>query len=141
MNTEIMALIKDIQDRVREVAYMMWESAGRQHGMAMNYWLAAERDVIETMQSAAERMIPADPPSEGDAAASPASAPPAQKPAPRLETPVAKAAPVAPPPQAKQAAPAKAAASKVDPPSEKEPVKPAAKAPPKKPAARVKPKT
>ena len=53
-----MALVKDIQDRVREVAYLMWESAGRQHGMAMEYWLAAERDVISTMQSAAERMMP-----------------------------------------------------------------------------------
>ncbi len=58
MNTDILALVKDIQDRVREVAYLMWESAGRQHGMALEYWLAAERDVISTMQSAAERMMP-----------------------------------------------------------------------------------
>lgn len=56
-----MALVKDIQDRVREVAYLMWESAGRQHGMAMEYWLAAERDVISTMQSATERMMPGQP--------------------------------------------------------------------------------
>ena len=58
MNTDIMALVKDIQDRVRELAYLMWESAGRQHGMAMEYWLAAEREVISTMQSATERMMP-----------------------------------------------------------------------------------
>lgn len=58
MNTDIMALVKDIQDRVRELAYLMWESAGRQHGMAMEYWLAAEREVITTMQSATERMMP-----------------------------------------------------------------------------------
>lgn len=58
MNTDITALVKDIQDRVREVAYLMWESAGRHHGMAMEYWLAAEREVISTMQSAAERMMP-----------------------------------------------------------------------------------
>lgn len=58
MNTDITALVKDIQDRVSEVAYMMWESAGRHHGMAMEYWLAAEREVISTMQAAAERMMP-----------------------------------------------------------------------------------
>jgi hypothetical protein len=58
VNMDITALVKDIQDRVREVAYLMWESAGRQHGMAMEYWLTAEREVISTMQSAAERMMP-----------------------------------------------------------------------------------
>jgi hypothetical protein len=58
VNTDILALMKDIQDRVREVAYLMWESAGRQHGMAMEYWLAAERDVVSTMQAATERMMP-----------------------------------------------------------------------------------
>lgn len=132
MNTEIMALVKDIQDRVRQVAYMMWESAGRQHGMAMNYWLAAERDVIETMQAAAERMIPADPPGEDVPAAATASAPPPRQ----LEKPAAKATP-----PAKMAAPKKAAAKTADAPAAKEPAKPAAKATPRKPAASAKPKT
>lgn len=58
MNTDILALVKDIQDRVREVAYLMWESAGRQHGMALEYWLSAEREVITTMQVASDRMMP-----------------------------------------------------------------------------------
>lgn len=49
---------KDIQDRIREVAYMMWESAGRQYGMAMEYWLEAEREVLKTTKSATEKMIP-----------------------------------------------------------------------------------
>ncbi len=64
-----MALVKDIQDRVREVAYLMWESAGRQHGMAMEYWLSAEREVITTMQSAAERMMPGQAEGAGEAMA------------------------------------------------------------------------
>ncbi|MDZ3838326.1 MAG: DUF2934 domain-containing protein, partial [Rhodospirillales bacterium] len=59
VNTDILALVKDIQDRVREVAYLMWESAGRQHGMALEYWLSAEREVITTMQAASDRMMPA----------------------------------------------------------------------------------
>ncbi len=49
---------QEMQDRIREVAYMMWESAGRQYGMAMEYWLAAEREVLKATQSAAERMMP-----------------------------------------------------------------------------------
>lgn len=68
VNTDILALVKDIQDRVSEVAYLMWESAGRQHGMALEYWLAAEREVISTMQSAAERMMPAQAPGAEEAA-------------------------------------------------------------------------
>lgn len=63
-----MALVKDIQDRVREVAYLMWESAGRHHGMALEYWLAAEREVITTMQTAAERMMPGQVRAAGEAA-------------------------------------------------------------------------
>ncbi|MGZ9032805.1 MAG: DUF2934 domain-containing protein [Rhodospirillales bacterium] len=66
---DITALVKDIQDRVREVAYLMWESAGRQHGMAMEYWLSAEREVITTMQSAAERMMPGQAQGAGEAMA------------------------------------------------------------------------
>jgi len=68
-----MALVKDIQDRVREVAYLMWESAGRHHGMAMEYWLQAEREVITTMQSAAERMMPGQAPGATPAEAAPVS--------------------------------------------------------------------
>jgi hypothetical protein len=76
VNTDILALVKDIQDRVREVAYLMWESAGRQHGMALEYWLSAEREVITTMQVASDRMMPA--PARGGEEASPDAAPVSQ---------------------------------------------------------------
>ncbi len=56
MSNKINELTRNIQDRVREIAYLMWESAGRQHGMAMEYWLAAEKDVLNTMQAAAGAM-------------------------------------------------------------------------------------
>lgn len=78
-----MALVKDIQDRVREVAYLMWESAGRHHGMAMEYWLQAEREVITTMQSAAERMMPGQAPGAGGVPAE--AAPVSQTSAPVVE--------------------------------------------------------
>jgi hypothetical protein len=39
-------------DRVRELAECMWESAGRQYGMAQDYWLAAERHVLTMMRAA-----------------------------------------------------------------------------------------
>ena len=38
--------------KVRELAGCMWESAGRQYGMAQDYWLAAERHVLAMMRAA-----------------------------------------------------------------------------------------
>ena len=35
--------------RVRELAYFMWEAAGAQYGRAMDYWIAAERHVTTMM--------------------------------------------------------------------------------------------
>ncbi len=43
-----------VQQRIRDLAYLMWESAGRPHGMAMQYWLAAEKEVLGIMQAAYE---------------------------------------------------------------------------------------
>ena len=60
MNKEIENMTQEIQDKISELAYLMWESAGRQHGMAMNYWLAAEKDILATMQAAAETVVPAE---------------------------------------------------------------------------------
>jgi hypothetical protein len=82
MTNRFAELTQDIQDRIREIAYLMWESAGRQHGMAMQYWLAAEQEVLTTLQVAAERMMPdfhsappsADAPVTGKAAVKPAPA-------------------------------------------------------------------
>ena len=36
----------EAQLRIRETAYLMWEAAGRQHGRSLEYWLAAERELI-----------------------------------------------------------------------------------------------
>lgn len=36
--------------RVREMAECMWESAGRQYGMAQDFWLAAERHVLAMLR-------------------------------------------------------------------------------------------
>ncbi len=44
----------EFEERVREMAYMMWESAGRQYGMAMDYWLKAEQEVMRTMTAATQ---------------------------------------------------------------------------------------
>lgn len=57
MSKKIWEMTQDIQKRINEVAYMMWESAGRHQGMAMDFWLEAEREVLTTMQTAAEQLI------------------------------------------------------------------------------------
>lgn len=84
MSKEIENMTQEIQDKISELAYLMWESAGRQQGMAMNYWLAAEKDILTTMQAAAETVIPAEQkaPKAGKTApakARPAAAKPAGK--------------------------------------------------------------
>jgi hypothetical protein len=58
MTNKLQEMSEDVQHRIREVAYMMWDSAGRHQGMALEYWLAAEREVLATMQRAAERLMP-----------------------------------------------------------------------------------
>ena len=49
---------QEIQDRIRELAHAMWESAGRLQGLATEYWLAAEKEVLATMRAAADRLTP-----------------------------------------------------------------------------------
>jgi hypothetical protein len=107
MSNEIQNMTQEIQDRVRELAYLMWESAGRQQGMAMSYWLTAEKDILNTMQAAAETVMPAEQavpkntkaaPAKTKAAAAPAPAaaatkPAAAKPATRKATPRKKTSP------------------------------------------------
>jgi hypothetical protein len=105
-------LTQDIQDRIREIAYLMWESAGRQHGMAMEYWLSAEQEVLSTLQAAAHRMTPAAGArtelagkSEPAKAARPAPEPPASE---AVLAPAVAAALPAPKPAARRATRAKA---------------------------------
>jgi hypothetical protein len=40
-------------DRIRSTAYYMWESAGRQYGQALDFWLVAEQQTLETLAGAA----------------------------------------------------------------------------------------
>lgn len=47
----------DVQQRIHHLAYLMWESAGRQQNMALQYWLNAEREVISSIQAAADVMM------------------------------------------------------------------------------------
>ncbi len=39
---------EDLQERIRKLAYAMWEAGGRQHGRALEYWLEAERRLLAT---------------------------------------------------------------------------------------------
>ena len=57
MSNDLHQMTQDLQTRIRELAYLMWESAGRQQGMAIEYWLKAESEVMSTLQAAA-RMLP-----------------------------------------------------------------------------------
>jgi hypothetical protein len=107
MSNEVQNMTQEIQDKVRELAYLMWESAGRQQGMAMNYWLTAEKDILNTMQAAAEKVMPTEQKTPTASKAVPAKA--------KAEAAPAKAkAEAAPPKPAKpEAAPAPAPAATI----------------------------
>jgi Protein of unknown function (DUF2934) len=59
MSADVKNLTKDVQDRIRDLAYLMWESAGKQQNMALQYWLNAEREILTSMQAATEVMLAA----------------------------------------------------------------------------------
>lgn len=40
-------------DRIRTLAYYMWEAAGQQYGDALEFWVAAERQMLDAMVAAA----------------------------------------------------------------------------------------
>jgi hypothetical protein len=48
-------------DRIRALAEIMWEWSGRQDGMADQFWLAAERDLLAALRAAALAKGAADP--------------------------------------------------------------------------------
>lgn len=82
---------EEIQARIRDLAYALWESAGRQQGMAMEYWLQAEKEVMTTVQRMASAAMPK--PAQRKAApakAQPAAKAPASKPAAKRTTTRAK---------------------------------------------------
>ncbi len=74
MNTDIKNLAMDVHDRIRTLAYLMWESAGRQQNMALQYWLNAEQEVLRSMQAATDIMMSAKtPPQETEPQPTPLS--------------------------------------------------------------------
>jgi hypothetical protein len=44
----------ELQERIRERAYEIWNTSGRTHGKAGEHWLAAEREILAEMSAAAE---------------------------------------------------------------------------------------
>ena len=38
-----------LQERIRERAYELWDASGRMEGQADQYWLAAERELLNKM--------------------------------------------------------------------------------------------
>jgi hypothetical protein len=120
MSNKLQEMTQDIQARISELAYMMWESAGRQQGMAMEYWLKAEKEVMSTFQAAASHMMPTQARADAKPAAPAKSAKPAETAKPSLEAPKTAEAP--------------------KPAAETKPVAAPASAPARKPAARGKAK-
>ena len=59
MSVDIKNLTRDAQERIRDLAYLMWEAAGRQQNMALRYWLDAEREIFSSMQAATDAIMPA----------------------------------------------------------------------------------
>jgi len=105
---------EDIQQRIRGLAYLMWESGGKQADMANEYWLRAEREVMATVQKAAKIVSPAKKPAAKKAepaaptpapAAPAAAAPKPAAPAPAASAPAASKPAEPPKPEAKKAAP------------------------------------
>jgi Protein of unknown function (DUF2934) len=45
-------------ERIRLMAYNYWEAAGQRYGQALDYWLRAEREMLNTMATAAEPVAP-----------------------------------------------------------------------------------
>ncbi len=41
---------EETHERIRELAYLLWEAGGRRHGHALEYWLVAEREVLTSLE-------------------------------------------------------------------------------------------
>ena len=75
--SDVTEMAEGVQQRIRDLAYLMWESAGRQHGLAMQHWLAAETEVVGVMQAATKTVAVERP------ASAPVAEKQAEKPAPK----------------------------------------------------------
>jgi hypothetical protein len=53
--------MKDPEETVRRRAYMLWEEAGRPEGRSVEFWLAAEMDILGKFGSSV-RVDPLEPP-------------------------------------------------------------------------------
>lgn len=51
---------QELHDRIRELAYLLWEAAGRRHGLSLDYWLAAETEVMVAMRNRSDNKNPSD---------------------------------------------------------------------------------
>jgi hypothetical protein len=47
-----------VQARTFELACLMWEAAGRQQGMALEYWITVQNEVYSLLKATATRMTP-----------------------------------------------------------------------------------
>jgi hypothetical protein len=45
-------------ERIRDLAHCMWDAAGRQYGLALDFWLSAERHVLTMMRAASGAATP-----------------------------------------------------------------------------------
>jgi hypothetical protein len=77
VSSDVAEMAEGVQQRIRDLAYLMWESAGRQHGLAIQYWLAAEKEVVGVMQAATKTVAVKQP------ASAPVAEKQAEKPAPK----------------------------------------------------------
>ena len=57
---------QEIEDRIREAAYLMWEQAGRLSDLAHEYWVAAEKEVLAAWRTAAEKAVPGGKPEKAE---------------------------------------------------------------------------
>lgn len=57
-----------VHERIEKLAYLLWEMAGRHHGMSLDYWLAAEREIMTRDAKAARQRPAAETPAEDDTA-------------------------------------------------------------------------
>ena len=99
MSKTLQEITQDFQARIQELAYLMWESAGRQQGMAVQYWLEAEKQALAAMHAATSHMI-----SELKGSTAPAEAAvTSTDESPAAATPeMSQPAPAAPPPAAEE---------------------------------------